>query len=138
MGKKARIFKREPIAELEDLRDDCIAVVLNSKQTFKQVHERGGPTPQTIGKWLYRETKFPQLATIRAILKACDFDLTISQAGEFEPRRFSHEGISYPKPEKAARRSKGFTGKARVRANARKAAVPDKAIRASKRRAASD
>lgn len=105
MGRVAKIFKREPIAELEDLRDDCIAVVFNSGQTFKDVHANGGPTPGTIGKWLYRETRFPQLATVRAMLKACGHDLTISRQGEFEPRRFSHEGIEYPKPQKAKKKS---------------------------------
>lgn len=96
MASRKSRFSREPIAELEDLRDDCIGIALESRMTFKDIHERGGPTSQTISKWLYRETKFPQLATVRAILRACDYDLTVTKRNEFEPRRFSHEGITFP------------------------------------------
>lgn len=134
MAKTKGFYKRKPIAELEDLRDDCIGIVLDSNMTFKQVHEKGGPTPQTIGKWLYRETRFPQLATIRAMLNACDHDLTITPKGEATVRRFSHEGINYPRPKRAKVATKGFTGKARASANARSKAIPDKAIRNSVKR----
>ncbi len=87
---------RKEIVELEDLRDDCIGIVLESRLSFKEVHARGGPTPQTIGKWLYRETRFPQLGTVRAILKACEYDLTIEKRGNVQVRKFSTEGINYP------------------------------------------
>lgn len=102
MAKTPSWRKREPIEALEDLRDDCIAIVINSKMTFKQVHERGGPTPKTVSKWLYRETKFPRLATIRAILNACDHDLTITSRGD-RVKRYGHEGIQYP-PDKTRRK----------------------------------
>lgn len=95
MAKKKGYLTREPIAQLEDLRDDCIAIVMNSGMTFKQVHERGGPTSQTTSKWLYRETKFPQLATIRAILNACDHDLTIAPKGA-RIQKFGYKGITMP------------------------------------------
>ena len=85
-------MKREPLTDLEDLRDDCVAVVLNSGHSFKGVHERGGPTPQTISKWLYRETMFPQLATVRAMLKACDHELTIAPKGSPAIKRINPEG----------------------------------------------
>lgn len=84
--------KREPLTSLEDLRDDCIAVVINSGQSFKRVHERGGPTPQTTSKWLYRETQFPQLATVRAMLKACDHELTIAPKNSQRIQRINPEG----------------------------------------------
>jgi hypothetical protein len=107
MASRRSMTKREPIAELEDIRDDCIGIALETKMSFKQIHENGGPTPQTQSKWLYRETRFPQLATIRAMLRACDYDLTVTRVGEFEPHRFSHAGIKYPKPakKKAPRRN---------------------------------
>lgn len=84
--------KREPLTSLEDLRDDCVAVVMNSGQSFKRVHEKGGPTPQTISKWLYRETQFPQLATVRAMLKACDHELTIAHKDSQRIKRINPEG----------------------------------------------
>ncbi len=37
--------KREPLESLEDLRDDCIALYLNSGLTQRQIHERGGADP---------------------------------------------------------------------------------------------
>lgn len=70
-------FKREPIAELEDLRDDCIALFLNSGLNFQQVHDQGGPTPQTVSKWLHKETQFPRLDTMRALCKAIGGDMVI-------------------------------------------------------------
>ena len=100
MARKARFTRREPIVELEDLRDDTIGIALETRMSFKEIHEKGGPTPQTIAKWLYRETRFPQLATVRAILKPCGYDLSVVHEGEIEPRRFSHMGITYPKPAK--------------------------------------
>lgn len=99
MARKSSL-RREPIAELEDLRDECIGIALETKRSFKDIHERGGPTPQTIGKWLYRETRFPQLATVRAILRACEYDLVVSPYGGEEVRSFSHEGITYPRETK--------------------------------------
>lgn len=89
---KSKATKREPLTSLEDLRDDCIAVVINSGQSFKRVHERGGPTPQTTSKWLYRETQFPQLATVRAMLKACDHELTIAPKNSSRIQRINPEG----------------------------------------------
>lgn len=96
MARKSKKNVREPLADLEDLRDDSIGIALETRMTFKDIHERGGPTSQTIAKWLYRETRFPQLATVRALLRACDYDLAITKRGEIEPRRFSHAGITYP------------------------------------------
>lgn len=100
MAKVASWKKHEPLAELEDLRDDCIAIVINSKMTFKQVHEEGGPTPKTTSRWLYRETKFPQLATIRAMLNACGHELAIAPKNG-RIKRYGHEGIEYPRPKKS-------------------------------------
>lgn len=85
-------LKREPIASLEDLRDDCVAVVLNSGLSFVGVHDRGGPTPQTTSRWLYKETMFPQLATIRAMLNACGHDITIAPKGSMRIQRINPEG----------------------------------------------
>lgn len=85
-------MKREPLTSLEDIRDDCVAVVINSGQSFKRVHENGGPTPQTTSKWLHRETMFPQLATVRAMLNACGHELTIAPHGSARIERINPEG----------------------------------------------
>lgn len=91
---KGKATKREPLTSLEDLRDDCIAVVINSGMSFKRVHEKGGPTPQTTSRWLYRETQFPQLATVRAMLKACDHEITIAPKNSVRIQRINSEGES--------------------------------------------
>lgn len=70
-------FKREPLTDLEDLRDDCIALFLNSGMTQQQVHAAGGPTPGTISKWLYKETRFPRMDSIRSMLRALGCDMVI-------------------------------------------------------------
>lgn len=67
--------KRDPAPELEDIRDDCIALFLNSGMTQEAVHAAGGPTPGTLSRWLYKETRFPQYVTIRTFLKAVGADL---------------------------------------------------------------
>lgn len=68
---------REPITSLEDIRDDCVALFQQSKLTREEVHRRGGPTSATIGKWLYKETHFPRLDSIRGLLQALGHDLAI-------------------------------------------------------------
>jgi hypothetical protein len=70
-------FEREPDERLEMVRDDCVALFLNSRMTMKQLHERGGPTPQTISKWLYRETLFPRYQTIDQVANALGYHLAI-------------------------------------------------------------
>lgn len=72
--------KRDPEPQLEDIRDDCIAIFLNSGMTYEEVHANGGPTHNTITRWLYKETRFPQFATIRTFLKACGSDLVVVSA----------------------------------------------------------
>ena len=95
--------KREPLVPLEDLRDDCIAVMINSGLSPKQVRERGGPTPATTSKWLYRETVFPQLATIRAMLNACGHDLVIT-GDSSSIQRIGYGGIKMPPKKKQAKK----------------------------------
>jgi hypothetical protein len=73
-------LKREPIARLEDLRDDCIALFINSGMTQQEVHALGGPTPATISNWLYKITKFPRLDTMRALVQAVGGDLVVVSA----------------------------------------------------------
>jgi hypothetical protein len=70
-------FVMEPRADLEDLRDDTIALFLNSGLSFQQVHANGGPTGPTVSKWLYKETRFPRLDTMRALVKAVGGDIVI-------------------------------------------------------------
>lgn len=88
-GRKERKtpFKREPLTDLEDLRDDCIALFQNSGLTQKEIHARGGPTPHTISKWLYKETVFPRLDTIRAFVQALGGNLVIEMPGSLDIRR---------------------------------------------------
>jgi hypothetical protein len=70
-------FTREVDDELEAMRDDCIALFLNSRMTQKAVHAAGGPTPGTISKWLYKETLFPRFTTIRDFVKALGCKIVI-------------------------------------------------------------
>jgi hypothetical protein len=80
-GTKARKtpFDRDPDEALEALRDDCIALFLNSKMTQAQVHAAGGPTPPTINRWLYRTTMFPQYRTISSFVEALRHRLVIAK-----------------------------------------------------------
>ncbi len=77
-GRKERKnpLQREQVKQLEDLRDDCIALYKNAGITQKQIHERGGPTPATITKWLYKETHFPRYDSIERFLMALGYGLT--------------------------------------------------------------
>jgi hypothetical protein len=97
-------FKREPNAELEDLRDDSIALFLNSGMNFQAVHANGGPTPQTVSKWLHKETMFPRADTIRAICRAVGGDLVIvgaKTAGQIAGRsQVTRLNIPLPTPPK--------------------------------------
>lgn len=70
-------FVMEPRADLEDLRDDSVALFINSGLSFEAVHAAGGPTGPTISKWLYKETRFPRLDTMRALVRAVGGDIRI-------------------------------------------------------------
>lgn len=70
-------FVMEPRADLEDMRDDCVALFLNSGQSFEDVHANGGPTGPTVSKWLYKETRFPRLDTMRALVRAVGGDIVV-------------------------------------------------------------
>lgn len=59
------------------MRDDCIALFLNSGMTQQQIHAKGGPTPQTISKWLYKETSFPRYQTLASFLRAMGYRFAI-------------------------------------------------------------
>lgn len=83
-------YQRDPITNLEDLRDDCIALFINSRLTMKQVHENGGPTPGTISKWLYKETRFPRMDSIRALLQALGYDLVPMPVIQAQKYRQTH------------------------------------------------
>lgn len=73
---------REVDEDLENMRDDCIALFLNSGMTQQQLHAAGGPTPATISKWLYKETKFPRYSTINDFLRGLGYRLAVvSTAG---------------------------------------------------------
>lgn len=76
-GRKGRRtpFQRETDEKLEQMRDDCIALFVDSRLTQQQIADKGGPTPQTISKWLYGETRFPRFDTISRFLRALDAEL---------------------------------------------------------------
>lgn len=90
-GRKERRspLTRQQVEKLEDMRDDCIALYLNSEMTQRDIHAAGGPTPQTISRWLYKETHFPQLLTIQRFMNAVGYDLMpmpMAQAAELRAR----------------------------------------------------
>lgn len=77
MGRDTSKKTEARVVDLEDLRDDTIAVVLNSGYSFERVHREGGPTAQTLRKWLYRETRYPRLDSVRSTLQACGYDFFV-------------------------------------------------------------
>lgn len=101
-GRKERRtpFQRETSDRLEALRDDCIALFINSGLTQQEIHARGGPTPATISKWLYKETMFPRMNTIISFAAALGGDLVImGRAGADQLRgRPVHERLDLDTP----------------------------------------
>lgn len=108
-------FQREQDNKLENLRDDCIALFIDSGFTQKQIHERGGPTPTTISKWLYAETHFPRYSSIESFLLALGHELmpvSSSVAAELRAKgRSTYLNVDV-----------GFAGRPRMPAKKRKAA----------------
>lgn len=78
-GRKERKtpFQREVDDKLEAMRDDCIALFIDSGLSQDDIHERGGPTPKTISRWLYKETRFPRATTIISFVSAVGADLVV-------------------------------------------------------------
>jgi transcriptional regulator with XRE-family HTH domain len=84
---RARPLSREQLSHLEDLRDDCIALFINSGLTQKDIHARGGPTPATISKWLYKETMFPRYQTLESFALALGYGLSLSPLEQITAER---------------------------------------------------
>ena len=98
-GRKERStpLQREQLDALENMRDDCIALFINSGLTQKQIHERGGPTPATISKWLYKETFFPRYSTIDSFLRALGYGLAPVLLVNVDPQRYEvRDSLSTP------------------------------------------
>ena len=116
-GRKGRRtpFERDADDKLEALRDDCIALFINSGLTQAEIHTRGGPTPQTISKWLYKETRFPRYQSIQSFLLALGHELmpvsAVVAAQMREAGRRSHLELDT-----------GFIGRPRMPAKKRRAA----------------
>jgi hypothetical protein len=87
--KRKHSFVREIDEDLEGLRDDCIAMFLNSGYTQQQIHAAGGPTPQTISKWLYKETMFPHHSTISSFARALGCKLVVVDRDKELPQRLT-------------------------------------------------
>lgn len=106
-------FSREIDEQLEAVRDDCIALFLNSNLNQRQIHAAGGPTPGTITKWLYKETMFPRYNTISAFLNALGCHMVIvDKAAPIPPEVRT----------KVARPNSRHKPKMPIRASARRAA----------------
>ena len=84
---RKRPLQREQDEQLEGLRDDCIALFINSGLTQKEITARGGPTPQTISKWLYKETHFPRYSTIESFLLALGYGMTVAPLADIAAER---------------------------------------------------
>lgn len=77
MAKRINPIQDQIDYELEFLRDDCIALFVDSGLTQKQIYNQGGPTPGTISKWIYKETRFPRLNSILSFLLALGYRLDV-------------------------------------------------------------
>lgn len=67
----------KPIASTEDLRDDCVSLVKNSGISFEEIHNRNGPTPQTLARWRDKEVVSPNMNKMRSALRAIGKDIGI-------------------------------------------------------------
>jgi hypothetical protein len=103
-------FVREMDDDLEALRDDCIALFLNSGLRQIDITNAGGPTPSTISKWLYKETMFPRYQTIASFARALGHKLTMVHKDAFiDPvakGNASWHGIRRPKMPPKKRKKK--------------------------------
>lgn len=66
---------------VEDLRDECVAIIRNElgrgEGVFEIVHGRMGPHPSTLHNWENKVVKRPQLSKMRAALRAVRHDFRI-------------------------------------------------------------
>jgi hypothetical protein len=60
-----------------DLRDDVMSLVKNSHLSFEEIHNRCGPTPNTLAKWRDREIDQPRLSKMQSTLRILGYDLGV-------------------------------------------------------------
>lgn len=73
--------KRAELESYQDLRDDVIALVANSRMSYEDIHARCGPHPGTLTKWAEKTTQKPQLGKMRSTLRIIGFDIGIVERG---------------------------------------------------------
>jgi hypothetical protein len=80
---KSAIEKREferaqaVLENYQDLRDDVMSLVKNSRLSYEEIHNRCGPTPTTLAKWRDHEIDQPRLSKLQSTLRILGYDLGV-------------------------------------------------------------
>lgn len=79
--KDARDFRalQKKMESIEDLRDDVMAIIRDSKVDWDDIHANFGPTRRTLSRWDQKIVKFPQLGKMRTALRAVGKDFYIGE-----------------------------------------------------------
>lgn len=68
---------QKKLEDIQDLRDDVMALIRNSKVDWDDIHAHFGPTPQTLHRWDQKTVRSPQLGKMRSALRAIGKDFYI-------------------------------------------------------------
>lgn len=69
--------RQRELEDYQDLRDDVVSYLRNSGVKYDTIHERCGPTPQTLLNWENKTVSKPQLGKMRAALRIIGKDLGV-------------------------------------------------------------
>lgn len=84
-AKDLRDFKahQKKMEDIQDLRDDVMALIRNARVDYEDIHAKFGPTPTTLNRWDKKEIKAPRIGKMRSALRAIGKDFYI---GDYKPR----------------------------------------------------
>lgn len=68
---------QKKMEDIQDLRDDVMALIRNSNTDWETIHSNFGPTPQTLNRWDQKTVRAPQLGKMRSALRAIGKDFFI-------------------------------------------------------------
>lgn len=66
--------EKERLEDYRDIRDDFMSQVYNSGVKFETIHELGGPTVQTLTRWMNKLVDKPQFGKMVSTARICGIE----------------------------------------------------------------
>jgi transcriptional regulator with XRE-family HTH domain len=80
------LYKSYNFVDKDPIIDEIRTIIKHEKVTYSYIEEKSGVTTQTLRNWFDGNTKRPQTATVRAVLRAIGYDVGIYKRSKADVR----------------------------------------------------